>query len=527
MRIKNQGYGIVVLIFAVWIPVFVMSSHAWRHGDYYDYGWYVPPLAALMFMRRWREMPEGWTMSRGAWWTGVLWMAPVWLACRILNATDPYWRVPQWLAALVALAASHLLLVRSRGTGASRSFLMVGMFALTAVPMPSVVENSLVQWLSEGVIEVTAEIFRVSGRPVQVWGHRMESLGEWVEVADGCSGIRSLQGFLMVSLFFGEWFRLGRLERCLMMILCLIAVWVANVVRALILAWLRFDDGKGMFDSWHDSISLLTFATVAAIAWWLASRLESDGVPVPLIPPRSAAETGVTTLPGRVVWVGLGLVLGLEVAAWAWMDPQNSHESASLEMRHPQPGVKFRLDVDEYQKALPTLRCTNGWMASIGEDLGDRKMRAGWFAWDSTDGSSVLDVYHHSPEKCMGAIGWELISRGQKRVHEGPGLRLTFNVTKFRDPALGTMVHVYKAVWFSSPRRPGALDEMGADDALRRLRLSLAWHRFRPRHARVLMGVVAGEENEWDAWSRFQGSLTGGLYLQAPEMIATREFVNP
>jgi exosortase/archaeosortase family protein len=516
-RIHERGYGVAALVAAVWFPVFAMSSQAWRHGDYYDYGWYVPPLAALMFLKRWYVTPKDWRGTTGVWWAcraGLLWLAPIWLVCRILNVADPFWRLPQWIAAVIALIISHLLIVRFCGRGASRAFLMLGAFALTSVPMPSVIETSVVGFLSDGVIHVTAEIFRMFGRPVQVWGQRMESLGEWVEVADGCSGIRSLQGFLMVALFFGEWFRLGRLERFLMILLSLISVWLANVMRALILAWLRFEFGEGVFDQWHDSLSLLTFAVAAAMAWWLATRLESDKSQFPAIRPRTTACVGVAKPSGLVVWGGLGLLAGMELVTWVWMNPSQPRESAILEMRYPPPGMEPRFNVAEYQKAQPSLRCTDGWMAAIGEDLGARKMRAGWFAWDSSNGRSVLDVYHHSPEKCMGAIGWELVSEGEMRTVEGAGFHLTFSVNEFKDPAFDATVYVYKTVWFSNPHRPAGIDDMGAADALRRLRLTMALHRFWPHHARVLMGVVAGEDQEEDAWKRFHSSLVGGLSLQ-------------
>ena len=51
---SGRNKGAVLLIMALWALVFMVSSQAWRYGDYYDYGWYVPPLALLIFLRRWR-----------------------------------------------------------------------------------------------------------------------------------------------------------------------------------------------------------------------------------------------------------------------------------------------------------------------------------------------------------------------------------------------------------------------------------------------------------------------------------------
>lgn len=512
---SSRSKGAVLLIMALWALVFMVSSQAWRYGDYYDYGWYVPPLALLIFLRRWRELPEQAAEAGRLPWIAAAFLLPVWAVARVLSVADPFWRLPQWTAAGLALVASHLLIVRCKGRGSSLALLPVAAFALTAVPLPKGIETSAVEFLSNGVIQVTAEIFNLLGRPIQIWGNRMESMGEWVEVADGCSGIRSLQGFLMVGLFFGEWFRLGRLERGLLLLLSLGCVWVANVVRALVLAWLHFESGAATLDRWHDPLSLLTFAVAATATWWLATRLESTHPARRTTVPRT-----VPTQPAiskRVAWGGLAMLAGIELAAWVWMHPPRRADLPVLELRYPPPGTEPRFDVAGYEKAQPNLRCTDGWMASVGEDRGDRRMRAGWFAWDSADSGSVLEVFQHKPETCMGAVGWTLMARGNPRTFRWEGGSLDFDVTGFKALGLDKILYVYKAVWISklpdSDLR-GGIGHLGSTDSLRRLRLTMAWHRFRPDHARVLMGVVAGKDREIDAWEHFQNSLLTGLRLR-------------
>lgn len=517
--VSIRSKGAVLLILALWALVFKASSQAWRYGDYYDYGWYVPPLALLIFLRRWRELPEQATQAGLLPWIVTALLLPLWAVARVLSVADPFWRLPQWAAAVLALVASHLLIVRCKGRGSSLAFLPVAAFALTAVPLPKGIENPTVEFLSNGVIQLAAEIFNILGRPIQIWGNRMESMGEWVEVADGCSGIRSLQGFLMVGLFFGEWFRLGLLERGLLLWLSLGCVWLANVVRAMVLAWLRFESGVPTLERWHDPLSLLTFGVAAAATWWIANRLEPTRAKPPATVPQAVPQAipKPPAISKRVAWSGLVMLVGIELAAWVWMHPRRHHPLPVLELRYPPPGTKPRFDVAGYEKARPSLRCTDGWMASVGEDRGDRKMRAGWFAWDSADSGSVLEVFQHKPEACMGAVGWTLMARGKPRTFRWEGGSLDFDVTEFKAPGLDQMLYVYKAVWISTlpeSRVRGGIGDLGTTDSLRRLRLAMAWHRFRPDHARVLMGVVAGEDREIDAWEHFQSSLLPGLYLR-------------
>ena len=501
-----------MLLFAIWTIVFMMASYAWRHGDYYDYGWYVPPLAALMFRRRWRELPDANNPLSGKWWVALAVMAPLWAAARVLTLADPGWRLPQWIVAALALLASHVLIGRMKGGNPTRALLPVAAFALTAVPLPVILEQSIIHQLSGGVIQLTAGIMNFCGRPVQVWGDRMESLGEWVEVADGCSGIRSLQGFLMVALFFGEWFRLPRFERLLLLVVSLGCVWFANLLRALTLVWLRFEHGSAAFDRWHDSLGLLAFAAATGVVWCLSVRLE----PAHALPPaRTFPGFPSAVSPSR--WAGVALLALIELGAWIWMHPRQDKQGPVLSLTYPLAGRTGHFDIAGFDKIRPSLRCSSGWLAAVGEDLGARRIRAGWFAWDSTDSGSVLEAFQHTPEACMGAIGWTLVSRGNPRTFRWADGSLDFDVTVFSAPALIGRLYVFKSVWISEPGSSslrGGIAGMGSAKALRSLRLAMAWNRFRPDHARVLMGVISGEDDESAAWQRFRTEVLAGLQLK-------------
>ncbi len=519
---KGTDKGAAAFLLAIWAVVFLVGSHAWRFGNYYDYGWYVPPLTLVIFFTRWRQLPAADSRPRGTWWIPLLILAPLWWVARVMILVDPVWRLPQWVLAGLALVATHLVVCALKGRGASRALLPVAAFALTALPLPSMIEKLLIDHLSSGVIHLAAGIFNFFGRPVLVFGDRMESLGEWVEVADGCSGIRSLQGFLMVALFFGERFRLGGVERGLLVVLSLGCVWLANVARALVLAWLRFEHGLAAFDRWHDVSGLLAFVAGAAAVWWLAHRLEPESARNRKAPPLPAGnDSSAARRPAgmRAAWWGTGALVAIEVAAMWWATPRPPEAGPVLAIVYPQPGMKARFDLAAFEKVRPVLRCSDGWMASVGDDLGARRMRAGWFSWDPADGGSVLEAFLHSPETCMGAIGWSSLGRRPSRRHDLGDRRLEFDVTEFKDPAVGGSLYVFKTVWVSGSRDAslrGGIAGLGSADALRSFRLAMAVQRFKPAHARVLMGVVAGEADEAAAWQRFRDQVLTGLYLREP-----------
>lgn len=45
---------VLAAVAALWLQLFCRAVPFWRFGEYYAYGWFVPPLAGFFFYRRWR-----------------------------------------------------------------------------------------------------------------------------------------------------------------------------------------------------------------------------------------------------------------------------------------------------------------------------------------------------------------------------------------------------------------------------------------------------------------------------------------
>ena len=108
---------------ALWTPAMIAASHAWSHGLYYDYGWFVPPAAMWLMVRRWRDLAGPVTLPRPRVvlaWAGVL--MPWILVLRVLGYADPSWRLPIGLLGLTAALASHGLIAATRGRSAAAGF---------------------------------------------------------------------------------------------------------------------------------------------------------------------------------------------------------------------------------------------------------------------------------------------------------------------------------------------------------------------------------------------------------------------
>jgi len=259
---------------ALWTPAMLAASYAWRHGEYYDYGWFVPPAASWLMVRRWQDLDTAVTLPRRrVVLVSAALLLPWILVLRVLGYADPSWRLPMVLLGLTAAGASHLLLAVSRGWRVSAGFLWITLLWLSALPWPTVVETGIVHNLTQGVVTAVAEVFQMLGKPVEVLGDRLRMYDMTVEVTDGCSGVRSFQSFVMATWFFAELQRL-RGSRALILLACACAVaFAVNMARTYALAQISFTQGKAAFDQAHDALGLLAFGISGLFFYMLSGTL--------------------------------------------------------------------------------------------------------------------------------------------------------------------------------------------------------------------------------------------------------------
>lgn len=259
---------------ALWVPAMIAASYEWGHGDYYDYGWFVPPAALLLAVQRWQRMKGAVTLPRrGVVLAMFLLLVPWLLLLRVLGHVDPSWRLPTSLLGLTAVIGGHGLIAAARGREASRGFLWITLLCFSAMPWPTVFEMRFVQNLTQGVIHTVVEVFQLSGTPVAGLGDRLTLNGMTVEVTDGCSGIRSFQSFVMATWFFAELQGLRASRALLLLTIAGGVAFVVNASRTFALASIRFDRGEDAFNQAHDSLGLLAFVVSGLVFYWVSGKL--------------------------------------------------------------------------------------------------------------------------------------------------------------------------------------------------------------------------------------------------------------
>ena len=264
--------AVLLAVAFLWAQLFFALIPVWRYGVYYEYGWLVPPVAVLLGLRR-RSLgqfapdPAKIAHSGSRLFPLLVGLAAlvVLAPLRIIELANADWRPPLLFHAAIVVVCSHWLLWSVCGRRASLALIPLTVFALSAVPYPGRAETGLITTLTHWVMSVTAEIFHLSGFPVELQGDKLSLNGQLVEVTDGCSGIRSLQSLLMAALFFGELLFLGLGGRLGLLAVSAACALVLNVGRAWWLARTRFLHGPDAAQAVHDLAGHLAFLAGAVI----------------------------------------------------------------------------------------------------------------------------------------------------------------------------------------------------------------------------------------------------------------------
>jgi exosortase len=261
-------------VIALWVPAMAAASYAWGHGEYYDYGWFVPPAAMWLMIRRWKDLEGDVKLPPARVVLALATLLLPWiLALRVLGWADPSWRLPIALLGATAAVAGHGLIAASRGWRVSAGFVWITLLWISALPWPSSVEVGIVHYLTQGVVTAVAEVFQLFGKPVEVLGDRLRLHDLTVEVTDGCSGVRSFQSFVMATWFFAELQRLPVARALTLLAFACGVAFAVNMGRTYALALIRFDLGQAAFHQAHDWLGLLAFLISGLVFYILSGKL--------------------------------------------------------------------------------------------------------------------------------------------------------------------------------------------------------------------------------------------------------------
>ena len=284
-RIALKGVFLSLPLAYLWFRLINNLWPEWTTNPQYGFGLLVPLLCFGLLIRRWhshtqagvREFIVG--RSRLAVLSfGIL--ALLYLPTRLIEAATPEWRPIQWLLGIESIGLSFCVIELSLGRGWLRQLAFPVLFFFVAIPWPSLVEQPIIQNLTQLSAAIVTEALGFLGIPALAHGNVIEVATGVVGVDEACSGIRSFQSSLMISLFFGEFYRLSCGRRCLLIPIGFAFAIAFNVCRMSWLTTVAARKGISAIAEYHDpaGITIAIACTVAlwGLAWLLLKRQHKE-----------------------------------------------------------------------------------------------------------------------------------------------------------------------------------------------------------------------------------------------------------
>lgn len=431
-RYRFRWLSVALLLTGMWAWAIAGCMDEWRDNPMYSYGWFVPP---LMLFFAWRRMDEPLVgrppfsaprlPSHRAWIAmGAVLLAVLVLPLELLRNELPDDRLNNWTIAIGAVAVTLWVAYCVGGRNLAITLAFPIAFFLTAVAWPKRYETPVTIGLQKFVAAVIVEVLHMMGIFAEPHGTTIYTRNGPVGIAEACSGIRSLQASLMISLAIGELFflRLGR--RVALVALCAGVAAVLNLGRTLALCLITESKGMEAMHKAHDTIGNIILLVLPLIAWAMGRMLAAGKGAVETEPLRKQSTEGPPPEPHwkrltrqlkRLQWermpsflpaVGLGLAGFLTYHVWL----------AVLDFRHPpQRQPYFTVDVGPHTDTVEEEMPPDIW-AALSPTLGGTYVRkqpdvAGGqvhlyhFFWKPAAANRW--VTGHRPDICMPAGGWK------------------------------------------------------------------------------------------------------------------------
>lgn len=443
---------------AAWLGILAVSacwliplSRAWRSAPDLGHSWAAPVLMAYLWWERWSERPSPVPRARVAppFWFVALALAALLFPVRLLLVPFPLWPlllvVFSGLFVIAASTAAWLYGGRAGVKWVAPPFLLL----FATLPLPSFVDTHVIEPLRRLIAALAADVGNLCDIPAIAAGTSIRLAQAWVGVDEACGGIRSLQGCLMMALFFGEWYRFSGSRRAALVLAAVACAVAGNFLRVVYLLFTTAHGGIAALESGHDAAGgvamILSLTSVALVAltmgrWtWPAARVSAPSAePIP---------------PAALRWVLAfsAMAVGGELSARAWF---LRGEAASS----PQRGWTVQLPVADASFHRHQLSRTASEMlrpdvydAGRWRNPADDDVWAYYVEWRT--GQIARSVpFLHNPTVCLPMAGCELISREAPLVIESDGDALPFATFRFRQ--MGRDLFVAFTLWDPSQRRP-------------------------------------------------------------------------
>lgn len=297
-----------VAVVAAWLFLYHAAlPHLWErmNSDDFSYALLAPVIAGYM---AWSARDAAFARRSDSWWLGLalLLIGAVLSLGGALGALDVATHVSMW-ATLGGLAALFL------GPSGFVPLLPAWITLAFAVPPPPFIERLLTFNLRLVSSELAVRILHLIGVPAFREGNVIDLGDIQLQVVDACSGLRYFFPALLMAIFIGWLWKLGRARIGLLTVLSLPVILFANSARILLTgATIRLGYPELAEGVYHDASGLLVYLVIIILLVALAMLLKARGPAPKADMAGGAGAVGKASVSGR--WGRAGLACALLVA---------------------------------------------------------------------------------------------------------------------------------------------------------------------------------------------------------------------
>lgn len=501
----------LVFLALIWCGVVRELAPAWSLDPQYGYGWSVPFLMVFLIWKRWPERPAPQPHVSASIPTlglvlSVLLLAPIWFVAE----ANPDWRFLGWSCALTVVFASFCVVSLCGGSPWRRYFAFPFLFFLVAVPWPTVFEQAVIQNLMRIVTAINVTFLNVAGVPALRHGNVVEVGSGLIGIEEACSGVRSLQATLMISLFLGDLYGFRMVRRIFLIAFGAGLAFFCNVIRTAILVWIGAHRGASAIEKWHDPAGL-TILLVCLFGLWLLSLLmqrNSGSSAIALADhSRAGANTSSPAISNSFVratlLVGALALVVLEAGVQLWYSQhQPDIASSRWAVQWPESEARYK-PVPIAPEAEGLLHYSEGGGASWESGNGHPWMMY-FFRW-LPGRTAARFVKIHRPDICLPASGMTLLKDDGIHLLQVNGASLPVRSYRFDDH--GVALHVYYCYWDARSSYDNSATAT-EEDWTARGRIRAALRGRRELGAQMLELVVWGYEDDAQAHAALAAELS-------------------
>jgi exosortase len=438
----------------------------WTINPQYGYGWAVPFLCLFLIWQKIQksearsQKPEV-SFSSSTFYFLFALCAALYAPTRLIEEANPGWRLTGWALALEVVGLT-LIFIRlapaafphrsDRGEGQGKTSLPASLsafqhfsvsdfafpicFFLVAVPWPTGIEQFFIQGFTRMDAAATVELLGWLGIPAMPHGNVIEVATGVVGIDEACSGIRSFQATLMISLFLGEFYRLNFARRLGLALGGFALSLLFNLARMSLLVWVAARKGVAAIASWHDPAGVIILVACFFSLWGLGvllkgktEKLKTEMLKTKTVKAKGAGTVGTNSgisafqfsafSIALIVWIA---VVEISVEGWYRSHEKRLPSTVQWTIAWPVSNSAFKeLPLPEQTRQI--LRYDEGRSGAWPE--GGLTWQAVFLRW-KPGRTAIHLAQNHTPEICMTAAGHRLKSLSSQEWLDVNGLRMPF-----------------------------------------------------------------------------------------------------